>query len=644
MFSKFIDYVFTYPHVPLFARKNFKNYHVQSDKVMIAILMLHWMVATFVTSIMYETYLYGFFGGALIVLPIIMLYRPLQGTQYYRYFMGIGMMLFSMIFIQQHLGRIEMHFHVFIGMAILTLYKDILPIVVAAITTILHHLIFNYLQLFEVSMFGMPVMVFNYGCGLDIVLLHGVFVLSELAVLGYIIRLQIEHSIALNSSENEILQLNKDLEYTSQHDTLTGLPNRIHLNNKLEIIKEQAQLSGKKFAVVFLDLDHFKNVNDTLGHDIGDALLKIVSEILKKNVNKHDLISRIGGDEFILVISNFEDENELIPLINHLISEFREEFYIKGYSLRLSASIGISIFPNDASSITDLMKFADIAMYKAKEDGRDGFSFFTQTLNTKVHQDVDLINDMQRAYQANEFKLYFQPKVSTQTEKVTGAEALIRWEHPQKGLISPFYFIPLAESTGFILALGEFVVKEGIASIKRLEEQGCSDFLISVNISTRQFQNSDLFALIDQELKRTQINPKHFGIEITESIMMQSIQNTLDTLNQIKALGVTVFMDDFGTGYSSLSYLKEFPIDILKIDKSFVDDIVDESENHGILINTILAMAHSLGIQTVAEGVEDRHQVEFLKRMKCDKIQGYYYSKPLPELEFREYFNAHRTS
>nr|MBC8238425.1 GGDEF domain-containing protein [Candidatus Sulfurimonas ponti] len=331
---QFIKNTLKFPTVPNFATTHFNAYHIQSDKVMIKILVIQWIIATFFTSIQYNTYFYGFFGGALIVLPIMILFPYLKGESYYRYFIAIAMMLFSVIFIQQYLGRIEMHFHVFIALAILTLYKDMVPILIAAVTTIIHHLVFNYLQLYEVSLFDMPVMIFNYGCGLDIVLLHTIFVLTELAVLGYIIRLEIEHSVDLNVTKNEINNLNKELKHTSLHDTLTGLPNRLHLNNKITQIMEKTFLNDEKFAILFLDLDHFKNINDTLGHNIGDALLQTVAKILKSNVTEESLISRIGGDEFIVVLSGFKNEQALLPIINNLVQKFRQEYIVKGYSLR----------------------------------------------------------------------------------------------------------------------------------------------------------------------------------------------------------------------------------------------------------------------------------------------------------------------
>ena len=636
--NKILKHIFSYPKIPSFADETFQAYHIQSDRVMIFLLILQWFLSTFITSIYYETYLYGFVGGALITVPIVLLFPYLKGERFYRYYIAVGMMLFSVIYIQQYLGRIEMHFHVFIALAVLTLYKDIVPIIIAATTTILHHLIFNYLQLYEVSLFGMPVMVFNYGCGLDIVILHGIFVLLELLVISYIIRLEIEHSINLNHTQNEVYKLNNQLEYTSLHDSLTGLPNRLHLNNKINGILQDATQKEEKVAVIFLDLDHFKNINDTLGHNVGDALLQTVANILKKHVQQNSLISRIGGDEFIITIYGFKDEEILLPLINDIVKDFRKEYIIKGYSLRLSASIGISIFPDYSQNINELMKYADIAMYQAKADGRDNFHFFTQALNNKIHNEVDIINDMQRALYDNEFQLYFQPKIDTQTNKVIGAEALLRWVHYEKGMIGPNIFIPLAENTGFILNLGSFVIQESVKSIKKFSDMGYDDLMISLNVSTRQFQNSDLYEELKNELETHNINPKQLGIEITESVMMEYIDKTLETLKAIKQLGISIYIDDFGTGYSSLAYLKKFPIDVLKIDKSFIDDISgNEVEDEKCIINTILAMGKSLHLKVVAEGVETSKQYEFLRRKECEMVQGYYFAKPMNIDDFLNY-------
>jgi len=631
-----LENLFRFPRVPEFAHKNFNEHFLHADKVMLVLIVIQWMIATFITSISYDTYLYGFVGGGLITLILLLAYPTFKGTQVMRALVGVGMMLFSMIYIQQHLGRIEMHFHVFIALAILSLYKDIVPIFIAALTTILHHAVFNFLQLSEISLFGMPVMVFNYGCGMDIVILHGIFVVAEALVIGYIVKLQIEYGVELNRSENQVLGLNEELSYTSLHDALTGLPNRHYLYTQLKLMAANANRYDRKFAVLFLDLDHFKNINDTLGHNVGDALLKAVARKLKSIIRENDIVARIGGDEFIIILNDFSDTVAIEPVISKILDMFHKEWNIQKHLLRLSTSIGVAIYPDDSKDINELMKFADIAMYKAKTEGRDQFSFFTATLNAKVHQEVDLANDMHRAFNNNEFELYYQPKVHIQSGKIIGAEALIRWNHYEKGLIPPVNFIHIAENTGFILNLGKWVVDETVEAIKRLQNEGYTDVHISCNVSTRQFQNVNLYADIESAILSSRINPTLLALEITESVMLEYLEVTLEVLKKIKNLGVHICMDDFGTGYSSLSYLRHFPIDSLKIDKSFVDDIRHNSDNEHILLNTIIAMGQTLNLNVVAEGVEEMYQMEYLRDRGCEFYQGYYFSKPVPEEFFFE--------
>ncbi|MFH0708923.1 MAG: EAL domain-containing protein [Pseudomonadota bacterium] len=629
-----LEHLLTFPKVPKFATENFNEHFIQADKVMLVLLAIHWFIAIFITSISYDTYKYGLLSGGLILLPLLVAYRYFSGTQVMRALVAVGLMLFSLVFIQQHLGRIEMHFHVFIAMAMLTLYKDIIPVFVAAATTIVHHIVFNYLQLYEVSLFDMPVMIFNYGCGFDIVLLHAVFVIAEAFVLGYIIKLQIEYAVELNRSENEISGLNKNLSYTSLHDSLTGLANRQSLYSQLTLMVDNANRYKIKFAVLFLDLDHFKNINDTLGHNVGDTLLKAVSKKLTSIVRGNDVVSRIGGDEFIVIVNDVNNHASLEQVIVKILEAFRTEWIIKGHILRLSTSIGVAIYPDDSHDINELMKYADIAMYKSKAEGRDQFSFFTTELNHQIHEEVNIANDMQRALKKEEFVLFYQPKIEIETGKIIGSEALIRWKHPKKGLISPISFIPIAENTGFILSLGTWVINETVKMIRRMENAGFNDVHVSCNVSTRQFQNVNLYADIEYAMQTNGINPTLFAIEITESIMMEYLETTLDVLKKIKTLGIHICMDDFGTGYSSLSYLRKFPIDSLKIDKSFVDDITEGSDNEHILINTIIAMGQTLNLHVIAEGVEKEYQMEYLREKGCAYYQGYYFSKPVPEDEF----------
>lgn len=620
--------------VPNFARNNFKQFFINSDKVMILLSAIQWFIATFITSIMYDTYLYGFISGGIITISLIIAFRYFRGTRTMRAFVAVSMMLFSLIFIQQHLGRIEMHFHVFIAMAILTLYKDTLPIIVAAVTTSFHHLVFNYLQYYEVSVFDMPVMIFNYGCGIDIVILHSIFVAIEMLVLTYMIQLQVEHSIELHKTEKEVVELNEKLHYSSMHDSLTGLANRQFLYDNLQLITANTNIHENKFALLFLDLDKFKNINDTLGHDVGDGLLKAIAQRLKNILRENDIISRIGGDEFIIILSDIESEEEILQHINNILDVFKQKIVVNGHVLKSSTSIGCAIYPDDSTDVNELMKYADMAMYSAKENGRNTFEFFTKSLNENLHNFVNMLEDMSRALKEREFKLYYQAKVDVKTGKIMGAEALIRWEHNEKGLIFPDKFIALAESSGFIIKLGKFIITESVIFINKLNSMGYKDINISINISSIQAKDLELYYDLKQIMDIYSINPKQLSVEITESVMMENKTSASELLNKIKELGINIYLDDFGTGYSSLQYLQTFPIDIIKIDKSFIDKITPGDKKNIILLNTILLMGQTLGIKVIAEGVEDNSQLQYLKEKNCDFYQGYLKSKPIPEEEF----------
>lgn len=625
---------FNYDKVPSFSRENFRLYFQNSDKVMIYLSAIQWFVATFLSSLMYDTYLYGFISGGILTISLIIAYKFLAGTQAMRALVGIVMMLFSLIFIQQHLGRIEMHFHIFIAMAILSLYKDTLPILVAALTTIVHHLVFNYLQFYEISLFDMPVMIFNYGCGLDIVAFHAVFVISEMFVLAYMVHLQLEHSIESYKQAKEVVGLSKKLQYSSLHDSLTGLPNRQNLYDNLQLITANANRHKDKFALLFLDLDKFKNINDTLGHDVGDELLKVIAIRLKSVLRENDLVARIGGDEFIIVLSDIKNEQSILECIEKVLGLFKKEIVVKGKILQSSTSIGCAIYPDDSKDINSLMKYADMAMYSAKANGKNSFRFFTKSLDEALHNEINMTKDMQRALSEGEFKLYYQAKVDVNTQKIMGAEALIRWEHKTKGMIFPNTFIPLAESSSLILELGKFVIYEATRFIKKMELLGFGDINISVNVSTLQAKEIGLYYDLQDAVKKNSIQTKNLSIEITESTLAEDAHFVSELLHKIQKLGINIYLDDFGTGYSSLQYLQKFPIDALKIDKCFVDEIKVDNDKNLILLNTILLMGQSLGLKTIAEGVEEEYQLEYLRKKNCDYFQGYLKSKAIPEESF----------
>lgn len=428
------------------------------------------------------------------------------------------------------------------------------------------------------------------------------------------------------------------LSHLAQHDALTGIPNRLNLYNQMEHIIAHSKSHSKQFAMIFLDLDHFKNINDTLGHDIGDKLLKSVVNRVSPVIREEDIFARIGGDEFIIVLTDTEEIN-LTATMGKIMNLFREEWLIDSYELKISASIGISLFPQDGDNTTKLMKNADIAMYKAKELGRDNFSFFTDEINREVHEEMQLEQDMFYALEHNEFALYYQPKVESETSTLIGAEALIRWHHPTKGLIPPEKFITLAENTGFILKLGDWIIREGCRAIARFNSVGAKRMQISINVSPRQLQHGNLYRNIKEALIEANIDASQLCIEITESVKMDAIDKTISLLTKIKRLGVSICMDDFGTGYSSLSYLHRFPIDSLKIDKAFVD-FIPRNDEKTILLDTIIIMARTLGLKVIAEGVEEEFQREYLIKKGCLYYQGALFSGPVEEYEFIEFIGT----
>ena len=620
------------PSIPKFSKKKFLKSALEADKVMLWLMFIQWFISSFITSITFSTYQIGFIGGGVIFGVVAIGYRYFKGTRTFRNLVATALMLFSAIYIQQHLGRIEFHFHVFVAMAFLTLYEDIMPIFVASLVVIFHHLTFNYLQEYGVELLDTAIIIYNYGCGLDIVFLHAIFVIAEAIILAYIIRMNIEHSLRLIASEHDVKKLNKELTHSVMHDFLTGLPNRQNLHSKMELLIAEAKRSNNRFALLFIDLDNFKNINDSLGHHVGDELLKKVTKRVQDSLRASDILARLGGDEFIILLNNIKDEAEVINVISKELNLFRKEWRIGSHKLFISSSIGVAIFPDDGDTIEDLMKNADIAMYRAKELGRDNFSFFTKYLDKKVHEAVEIEHDLNHALAKDEFRLFYQPKVDVATGKIIGAEALIRWEHPKRGLVYPDTFIHLAESTGFILKLGKWVMDETIDALQRWDNENL-DLNISFNVSTRQFQHSNILEELSEKLQSSSVNPSKIYIEITESIMMESLSKTIEQLSKIKELGVKISMDDFGTGYSSLAYLQKFPIDSLKIDKSFVDEIRNDGKET-VLFNTILSMGKNLGLNIVAEGIEEEYQLEYLKRKNCPYYQGYYFSKAIREEEF----------
>jgi diguanylate cyclase (GGDEF)-like protein len=411
------------------------------------------------------------------------------------------------------------------------------------------------------------------------------------------------------------------------HDTLTELPNRILFLDRLQQAIMNAHRRERLVGVAFLDLDEFKNINDSLGHDAGDMLLKLVAARLRAAVREGDTVARLGGDEFTLIFVDMGHVDDIARTAQKILDLFVQPFQVLGRELFVTASLGITICPLDDNNVSELLKNADIAMYRAKSQGKNTFQFYAHDMTTKIHERLSLENQLRRALERNEFMLHYQPIISSIDGSVRGVEALLRWNNGQDS-ISPVQFIPIAEETGLIVPIGEWVLNKACAQLARWQADGWSHLRMSVNLSVRQFRHQDMVSLVAKALTAAGLNPEYLEFEITESILLEE-QSVINTLYELDTMGVGISIDDFGTGYSSLSYLKRLPIDTLKIDRSFVKNIPEDADDAAIA-QAILAMARSLGIGVVAEGVETSEQLAFLRHHGCDAMQGYYFSKPLP--------------
>jgi diguanylate cyclase (GGDEF)-like protein len=417
------------------------------------------------------------------------------------------------------------------------------------------------------------------------------------------------------------------LRYRTQHDALTGLPNRTLLNDRLHQILAQSTREGWQVGILFLDLDRFKWINDTLGHSAGDSLLKAVAQRLSIRIRSCDTVARLGGDEFVVVLSAVKHEQHIAHTTEEIRGSFSAPFDIEGQEIFVSASIGVAIFPLDGKDVGSLLRNADTAMYVAKESGRDNFQFFSQEMNNRAVERMSLERNLRKALDRQEFTLFYQPQFDVQHGRILGMEALLRWNHPEMGDIPPGKFIPIAEETGLIVPIGEWVLRTACLQAKSWVNAGYSEIRMAVNISGCQFKQNNLPRLVRNVLSETGLE-----LELTESILMENDSSAIDMLRELKTIGVHLAIDDFGTGYSSLTYLKHFPIDRLKIDQLFIKDITTNVDDASIA-DAIIALASSLRMDVIAEGVETREQVAFLKSRNCFKMQGFYFSRPVPAAE-----------
>ena len=440
---------------------------------------------------------------------------------------------------------------------------------------------------------------------------------------------------AIEKLQDEVLEHEKtqeQIKYIAYHDTLTGLPNRNLLNELLVHSITLAERNNKCMAVLFLDIDGFKMINDSKGHGMGDQILQEVAERLLKTLRKSDVIARHGGDEFIVIIEELDNCSGVELIANKIINCFQEPFHLENQDYFLTTSVGVAVYPADGQTPDMLIKNADIAMYKAKENGKNQYLFCTPVMKDVANETMELSTNLYRAIEKNELELYYQPQLSCHNNQIMGIEALIRWRHPVMGLISPAKFIPIAEKTGLILPIGEWVLRTACQQNKKWQEQGLPKIRMGVNLSLRQFHNNDLLNLVESVLKETKLAPQYLELEITETIAMKEKSYIINTLNAFRQIGVSIAIDDFGTEYSSLSYLKHLPVDRLKVAMQFIRGIGIDHKDEA-LAKGIIVLAKSIGMNVIAEGVETKEQLEFLKNHNCDEIQGYYFFKPLIEAE-----------
>ncbi len=438
-------------------------------------------------------------------------------------------------------------------------------------------------------------------------------------------------SFALENFEraDEKTRADARIEYLASHDSLTSLPNREIFNELLRQAIETAGRYGRRFAVLFIDLDRFKVINDSLGHEAGDMLLVEIADRLRNALRSSDVVARLGGDEFVVILEQAAENDDVEQISRHLLSVVGQPLQLRGHECHTTASIGIAMYPSDGTDVQTLTKNADVAMYLAKEDGKNGFRFFTQGIKTQSIERLTLETALRHALDRNQFALHYQPKVDMATGQITGVEALLRWSHPELGILPPMQFIPLAEETGLIVPIGRWVLKEACAQNMAWQRRGLRPVSMAVNLSPRQFADQHLLVDVDEALAASGMSPALLQLEVTESMVMRNVARAVKVLNAIESRGIRLAIDDFGTGYSSMSLMKQFPIDTIKIDRSFVRDLPKDPEDQAIA-QAIISMGKALGMTVIAEGVETTEQEAFLRNHACDEMQGFLFSKPVP--------------
>jgi len=465
-------------------------------------------------------------------------------------------------------------------------------------------------------------------------LVTGVFAILAL-LYGFLYFIVHRAAIIMREQEKQKLQHAEEIHHQAHHDSLTGLANRKMFTDKLEEAIKRSKRFDKPFAVMFFDLDRFKLINDSLGHDVGDQLLCVASKRIASAIRETDSVFRMGGDEFTVIAESLNSPDDAAIIANRIIRNMSQPIQLESHELIVTTSIGIAIFPKDDNSIEQIIKDADAAMYRAKELGRNQFQFYTDDMNARSLERLAIENDLRKALKNKEFELFYQPKANSNGRDIVGMEALLRWRHPERGLMTPDKFLSYLEDTGLIIPVGEWVIEKACQDIRRWIDEGNQAMRVSVNLSSAQFRSDLLVSKIARILKETEIEPQYLELELTESMLVENTLSVIEILQQLKQIGVYISIDDFGTGYSSLNYLKSFPIDYIKIDRSFIKDL-ENSEKDAAITSAIATLAHSLNMQVVAEGVENEQQMEYLRSQGCQQVQGYLIGKPMPIQQLKE--------
>ena len=449
--------------------------------------------------------------------------------------------------------------------------------------------------------------------------------------------------VARAAAELERQQMVNNLERVAHHDDLTGLCNRSLFRNLLTQAIAASKRTEEKLALLYLDLDSFKNINDTLGHDAGDKVLTIVAQRLQDALRNGDVVARLGGDEFIIMLHHVKDANSISQTIRKILAIVSEPIIFYLHQLQVTTSVGISVFPDDGNNVSALMKHADIALYKAKDHGRNTFQFYSDEMGQAITQKLNLEMDLGQALSNDEFKIYFQPLIETATQNIVAAEALLQWQHPKKGMLKAGEFIPLLEETGGIVEVGRWLLETTLDQLDKLRQGLNNAFSVSVNISARQLRDQNFVSYLQQYIENNNTVYESLNIELTESVLIEEGPHITELLEFLKSRGVNICLDDFGTGYSSLNYLRKFPIDTIKIDRSFIRDIPHNSDDL-TLVKALIELAKTLGLKVIAEGVENEEQLLALRELHCPVIQGFYYSKPIPLEQWPQFVKAHQNS